>query len=64
MRIDALDHLAVKLQHKAKHPMGGGMLRAEIDVEVADVVFGHREAAFGNRQSAIGSRIMTATLHS
>ena len=41
MRIDALDHLAVELQHEAQHAMRGGMLRAEIDREVAEVLFGH-----------------------
>ncbi len=35
MRIDALDHLAVELQHQAQHAMRRRMLRPEIDGEVA-----------------------------
>ena len=41
MRIDALDDLAVELQHQAQHAMRRRMLRPEIDGEVADVGFGH-----------------------
>ena len=33
MRIDALDDLAVELQHQTQHAMGRGMLRPEIDRE-------------------------------
>jgi hypothetical protein len=29
MRIDALDHLAVELEHEAQHAVRGRMLRAE-----------------------------------
>jgi hypothetical protein len=36
MRIDALDDLAVELQHQAQHAVRRRMLRAEVDVEVAD----------------------------
>ena len=36
MRIDALDHLAVELQHQAQHAMRRRMLRPEIDGEVAE----------------------------
>ena len=35
MRIDALDHLAVKLEHQAQHAMRRRMLGAEVDGEVA-----------------------------
>ena len=41
MRIDALDDLAVELQHEAQHAMRGRMLRAEVDGEVAEVL-GHQ----------------------
>ena len=43
MRVDALDHLAVELQHQAQHAVRRRMLRPEIDGEIAEVV-GHREA--------------------
>ena len=35
MRIDALDHLAIELKNKTQHAVGRGMLRPEIDGEVA-----------------------------
>ena len=35
MRIDPLDHLAVKLEHQTQHPMRRRMLRPEVDREVA-----------------------------
>ena len=35
MRIDALDHLAVELEHQAQHAVRRRMLRPEIDGEVA-----------------------------
>ena len=35
MRIDALDHLAVELEHEAQHAVRGRVLRPEIDGEVA-----------------------------
>jgi hypothetical protein len=41
MRIDALDHLAVELEHEAKHAVRRGVLRAEVDGEIADVGFSH-----------------------
>ncbi len=43
MRIDALDHFAVELEHQAQHAMRGRMLRPEIDGEVARCggCFGH-----------------------
>ncbi len=41
VRIDALDHLAVQLQHQPQHAVRGRMLRPEVDVEVADFGFWH-----------------------
>ena len=41
VRIDALHHLAVELQHQAQHAVRRRMLRAEVDVELADVGFRH-----------------------
>ena len=41
MRIDALDDLAVELQHQTQHAVRRRVLRPEIDVEGADVGFGH-----------------------
>ena len=35
MRVDALDDLAVELEHKAQHAMRRRMLRPEIDGELA-----------------------------
>ena len=48
MRIDALDHLAVELEHQAQHAVRRRMLRAEIDGEVADVGFSHQELFFSS----------------
>ena len=42
MRIDALDHLAVELQHEAQDAVRRGVLRPEVDVELADVGLWHR----------------------
>ena len=39
--IDALDNLAVELQHKTKHTVRGRVLGAKIDVELADFGFRH-----------------------
>ncbi len=41
MRIDALDDFTVEFQNEAENAVGGRMLRTEVDVEVADVVFVH-----------------------
>jgi hypothetical protein len=41
MRIDALDDFAVQLQDQTKNPVRRRMLRAEVDVEIANVVLGH-----------------------
>ncbi len=53
VRIDALDHLAVKLQHEAQHAVRRRMLRSEVDSEIAHArrfgakCFGHQPPAFG-----------------
>ena len=41
MGIDTLDNFPIQFQNEAQHAVGGGMLRAEVDVEIADIVFGH-----------------------
>jgi hypothetical protein len=41
MRIDALDHLAVELQHQAQDAVRGRVLRPEINCEIAQFSFGH-----------------------
>ena len=41
VRIGALDHLAVELEHEAQHPVCRGVLRPEIHRVVADL--GHRD---------------------
>src|SRR5208282_1071502 len=41
MRVDALHHFAVEFKHKAQHPVRRGMLRPEVDCEVALRAFGH-----------------------
>ena len=38
MRIDAIDNLAVQLEHEPQHAVRSRMLRAEIDGEIADGV--------------------------
>ena len=48
MRIDAVDNLAVELQHEAQHAVRRRMLRSEIDVEVADGSFSHHCFAFSS----------------
>ena len=60
VRVDALDDLAVELQHEPQHAVGRGMLRPEVDVEVADFGFWHwvaREIAVG---AAVGSGVESA----
>src|SRR5262245_10497077 len=39
--IDAVHDLAVELQHPPQHTVRSGMLRAEVDVELADLRLGH-----------------------
>jgi hypothetical protein len=41
--IDALDHLAVKLQNQAQHPVCRRVLRSEIDREIAARSLGHAD---------------------
>ncbi len=40
--IDALDQLAVELEHEAQNAVRGGMLRPEVEVERADLCLSHR----------------------
>ena len=40
VRIDALDHLAVELEHEAEHAVRRRVLRTEVDGELADVGLG------------------------
>ena len=42
MRVDALDDFAVEFENQPQDAMRGGMLRAEIDREIAKVLFVHR----------------------
>jgi hypothetical protein len=41
MRIDTLDYLAVKFEHKAQNAMRRRVLRSKIDIEGADFCLGH-----------------------
>src|SRR2546423_168065 len=61
VRIDALDHFAVEFQHQTQHAVRSRMLRAEIDGEVAEVVFGHRLAlrALANGEWRIANGIIS-----
>jgi hypothetical protein len=43
--IDPLDNLAVQLQNKAQDSMGSGMLRPEVEGEVADLGFSHGDCS-------------------
>ena len=52
MRIDALDDLAVELEHEAQHAVRRRMLRAEIDGEVAEVVLGHERGSADGRMGS------------
>ena len=52
MRIDALDHLAVELQHQAQDAVRGRMLRPEIDGEIAQLRFGHATRSSCERRAA------------
>src|SRR3546814_4975098 len=42
VRVGALDHLAVHLQHQAQHAMRGRMLRPEVERQRLDLDFGHQ----------------------
>ena len=63
--IDALHHLAVELEHEAQHTVGGGMLRPEIDVELADVGLAHQRcpsiSAMGSTRAAFAFSLTRAT---
>ena len=56
MRIDALDDLAVELEHEAQDAVGGRVLRPEIDREVAELVLGHglKYVILGRRKATRG----------
>src|ERR1700722_8979094 len=41
MRVDALDHFTIKLEHEAQHAMRRRMLRPEVDREVAEILIVH-----------------------
>jgi hypothetical protein len=43
VRIDTLDNLAIKFQHKSKYAVGRRMLGAEIDGKIANASFWHAE---------------------
>ena len=43
MRVAALDDLAVELEHQPKDAVRGRVLRAEVDVEVADPLLGRED---------------------
>ena len=58
MRIDALDDLAVELQHQPQHAVRGRMLRPEVDGEVADLLLGH-----GRRRPSQALRLLVARQH-
>src|SRR5262245_52197311 len=59
MRIDALDHLAVELEHEPEHAMGGRMLRAEIDGELALVPCPPAAVGFDVRGFGVGHHAST-----
>ena len=42
--IDPVNHLAVEVENEAENSVGRRMLRAEVDGEIADIVFGHGAA--------------------
>src|SRR6266702_4789112 len=52
MGVDALDDLTVELQYEAQHAVSRGMLRPEIEGEIAQGGFGHNGLA-----SAAGSTL-------
>ena len=54
MRIDALDHFAVQLQHEAQHAVRGRVLWTEVDREIAEVAGGvHGVFAFSSPGNAL-----------
>ncbi len=57
MRIDALDDLAVELEHQAQNAMRRRMLRPEVDREIPEVLcwFRHHDPGFGSAFSSPGS---------
>ncbi len=61
MRIDSFDHFTIEIEHKAQHTVRRGMLRAEIDRELAIIV-----ALVHERLYTVCHRIkpLSVTLHS
>jgi len=55
MRVGALDHLAVQLDHKPEHAMRGRMLRPEVQGQVLDLGLGHYAPSFTALPSAFSS---------
>ena len=45
MRVGAVDHLAVELEHQSENAVGRGMLRPEVHGVVADLGIGHQSSA-------------------
>jgi hypothetical protein len=43
VRIDTLDNLSIKFQHKSKYAVGRRMLGAEIDGKIANASFWHAD---------------------
>lgn len=54
MRIDALNHFAVELEHQAQHAVRRRMLRPEINGEIAKVLFVHDFGAAFSSPGRIG----------
>ncbi len=51
VRIGALDHLAVELEHEAQHAVRGRMLRAEVERVVLDLCHINSPTRFGRRRT-------------
>ena len=63
MRIDALDDLAVELEHETQNAVGRRVLGPEIDGEIADSSFGHsglKSAAGATPAAPTGSKTHVA----
>ena len=52
VRIDTLDNLSIKFQHKSKYAVGRRMLGAEIDGKIANATSGMPNSRLLRRQSA------------
>ena len=64
MRVDALDDLAVELEHEAQDAVRGRVLRPEIDREIAELVLGHRLkfVILGRRKATRGPHLEESAL--